>query len=187
MTGFMAPPLKAEATFFVLTRMPMAVCPFCETEADWPSDIVVVYTEEPISVVPFNFPIRVSGRLELGVYKDEAMGFVSRVRLVDADFGVGAVPELSAEALRVTFSDADGRPFKVLDSLDFAPAPGRLTAVIGAVGFGQVDAAQCPVRPASARRGPRRCSTATTSRSSAKAAATAGGAIISAWSSRTST
>ncbi len=86
MTGFMAPPLKAEATFFVLTRMPMGVCPFCESEADWPSDIVVVYTDEPISVVPFNFPIRVSGRLELGVYKDEEMGFVSRVRLVEADF-----------------------------------------------------------------------------------------------------
>ena len=58
MTGFMAPPLKAEATFFVLTRMPMGVCPFCESAADWPSDIVVVYTQEPISVVPFNFPIR---------------------------------------------------------------------------------------------------------------------------------
>jgi len=86
MVGFMAPPLKAEATFFVLTRMPMGVCPFCESAADWPSDIVVVYTEEPISVVPFNFPIRVSGRLELGVYKDEEMGFVSRVRIVDADF-----------------------------------------------------------------------------------------------------
>jgi len=86
MVGFMAPPLKAESTFFVLTRMPMSVCPFCETEADWPSDIVVVYTDEAISVVPFNFPIVVSGRLELGVYKDEAMGFVSRVRLVDADF-----------------------------------------------------------------------------------------------------
>jgi hypothetical protein len=86
MVGFMAPPLKAEATFFVLTRMPMGVCPFCESEADWPSDIVVIYTEEPISVVPFNFPIRVSGRLELGVYKDEAMGFVSRVRIVDAGF-----------------------------------------------------------------------------------------------------
>lgn len=86
MTGFMAPPLKAEATFFVLTRMPMGVCPFCESEADWPSDIVVVYTEEPISVVPFNFPITVSGRLELGVFKDAAMGFVSRVRIVEAGF-----------------------------------------------------------------------------------------------------
>jgi hypothetical protein len=86
MTGFMAPPLKAEAKFFVLTRMPMSVCPFCESEADWPSDIVVVYTDDAISVVPFNSPIRVSGRLELGLYKDEAMGFVSRVRLVGAEF-----------------------------------------------------------------------------------------------------
>jgi hypothetical protein len=86
MTGFMAPPLKAEATFFVLTRMPMGVCPFCESEADWPSDIVVVYTDDPISVVPFNYPIKVFGRLELGVYKDEEMGFVSRIRIVEADF-----------------------------------------------------------------------------------------------------
>ncbi|MBC8129747.1 MAG: hypothetical protein H7Y08_05440 [Rhizobiaceae bacterium] len=86
MVGFMAPPLKAESRFFVLTRMPMSVCPFCETEADWPSDIIVVYTQDLISVVPFNFPIRVNGRLELGTTKDPEMGFVSRVRLQDADF-----------------------------------------------------------------------------------------------------
>ncbi|BDA86213.1 hypothetical protein Sa4125_37550 [Aureimonas sp. SA4125] len=86
MLGFMAPPLKAESRFFVLTRMPMSVCPFCETEADWPSDIIVVYTEDPISVVPFNFPIRVTGTLELGTTKDPEMGFVSRVRLQNADF-----------------------------------------------------------------------------------------------------
>ena len=28
-TGFMAPPLKAESRFFVLTKRPMTVCPFC--------------------------------------------------------------------------------------------------------------------------------------------------------------
>jgi len=33
MSGFMAPPLKAQSSFFVLTETPMAVCPFCETEA----------------------------------------------------------------------------------------------------------------------------------------------------------
>lgn len=86
MTGFMAPPLKAETKFFVLTRMPMSVCPFCESSMDWPSDIVVVYAEDFISIVPFNRPIRVSGRLELGVFKDAEMGFVSLVRIVDADF-----------------------------------------------------------------------------------------------------
>ena len=86
MVGFMAPPLKVESRFFVLTRMPMSVCPFCETEADWPSDIIVVYTQDLISVVPFNSPIRVSGELELGTTKDPEMGFVSRVRLRGADF-----------------------------------------------------------------------------------------------------
>ena len=47
------------------------------------------------------------------------------------------MPELSAEVLAVTFKDADGRPFKVLDRLDFAPARGRLTAVVGASGSGK--------------------------------------------------
>src|SRR5262249_45623764 len=41
--GFMAPPLKPEVKFFVLTRAPVALCPFCNSDADWPSDIVVVY------------------------------------------------------------------------------------------------------------------------------------------------
>ena len=40
--GFMAPPLKPDASFFVLTKMPMAVCPFCNDEADWPRDIEFV-------------------------------------------------------------------------------------------------------------------------------------------------
>jgi hypothetical protein len=84
--GFMAPPLKADARFFVLTKKPLAVCPFCETEAEWPDDIVVVYTEDTVDVVPFNYPIAVQGTLSLGTYKDEEIGFVSRVRLVDASY-----------------------------------------------------------------------------------------------------
>lgn len=84
--GFMAPPLKADANFFVLTKKPMSVCPFCETEADWPDDIVMVYTEDVVDVVPFNVPIAVRGKLSLGTYRDEAIGFVSRVRLMDANY-----------------------------------------------------------------------------------------------------
>ena len=83
-TGFMAPPLKAESSFFVLTMRPMAVCPFCETEADWPDDILAVYTKRTLKVVPFNVGIVVRGRLELGGFKDPETGFVSRVRLADA-------------------------------------------------------------------------------------------------------
>ena len=86
MDGYMAPPLKAESAFFVLTKMPMAVCPFCETEADWPQDIVSVYSRDIVTVAPFNVPIRVGGTLRLGVYTDAELGFVSKVRLVDADY-----------------------------------------------------------------------------------------------------
>jgi hypothetical protein len=86
MVGYMAPPLKAEAAFFVLTRSPMAVCPFCETEMQWPDDIVLVLTDEILSAVPYNVRIRVRGRLDLGFEKDKATGFVSLIRLESAEF-----------------------------------------------------------------------------------------------------
>lgn len=82
--GYMAPPLKAESTFFVLTKIPMSVCPFCESEAEWPRDIVSIYARDVISVTPFNVPILVEGTLRLGTYIDEELGFVSRVRVIDA-------------------------------------------------------------------------------------------------------
>lgn len=82
--GFMAPPLKAESSFFVLTKIPMSVCPFCDNEADWPRDIVSIYARDIITVTPFNVPIEVEGTLKIGTYTDEELGFVSRVRVVDA-------------------------------------------------------------------------------------------------------
>jgi hypothetical protein len=86
MMGFMAPPLKAESRFFVLTARPMAVCPFCESEAEWPNDIIAVYTKRVIDVVPFNVPILTSGTLMLDTFKDPDTGFVSRARVVDSSF-----------------------------------------------------------------------------------------------------
>ncbi|SEM59102.1 hypothetical protein SAMN04488003_10230 [Loktanella fryxellensis] len=84
--GYMAPPLKAETNFYVLTRRPMATCPFCETEAQWPTDIVAVYARDLIVPIPFNVPMLTTGVLELGTYTDPDLGFVSRVRLTDARF-----------------------------------------------------------------------------------------------------
>ncbi|HMR33321.1 MAG TPA: hypothetical protein PKA13_08590 [Geminicoccaceae bacterium] len=86
MQGFMAPPLKPDIDFFVLTKLPMAVCPFCDSEMDWPADIVVVRLRKAQDWVDFNTPILVTGRLELGTVVDEGTGFVSRVRLVDAAY-----------------------------------------------------------------------------------------------------
>jgi len=85
--GFMAPPLKAESRFFVLTKMPMAVCPFCESEAEWPNDILAVYTKRIVDVSPFNVKITTTGVLETGAYRDPDTGFVSMVRLTDASYG----------------------------------------------------------------------------------------------------
>jgi hypothetical protein len=85
-SGFMAPPLKAEASFFVLTREPVSLCPFCNSDADWPSDIIVVYLRDGIRYTQTNQAITVSGTLEIGSKLDAKTGFVSLVRLVHADY-----------------------------------------------------------------------------------------------------
>jgi len=84
MRGYMAPPLKPEVAFFVLTALPMSVCPFCETEAQWPEDIVVVYTDGPFDIVRYTDLVVVTGRLETGKKVDADTGFLSLVRIVDA-------------------------------------------------------------------------------------------------------
>ncbi|UJF24378.1 hypothetical protein L0B52_08575 [Suttonella sp. R2A3] len=84
--GFMAPPLKAEAQFFVLTKMPMSICPFCSTDADWPTDIVVIYLKKKQTFTQYNQQIEVEGRLETGSWTDPDTGFVSQLRLRDATF-----------------------------------------------------------------------------------------------------
>ena len=86
MRGFMAPPLKAEAKFFVLTDRPMALCPFCSSDADWPDNIVVVTLDEAQTFEQANRLIEVSGQLEVGSRTDPETGFVSRLRIVGASF-----------------------------------------------------------------------------------------------------
>jgi hypothetical protein len=88
MRGYMAPPLKPESDFFVLTREPLAICPFCQSDADWPLDIVVIYLKGAVPLAPAGSRLTVTGRLEVGSWTDPATGFVSQVRVVSA--GVSA-------------------------------------------------------------------------------------------------
>jgi hypothetical protein len=81
MEGYMAPPLKPRLTFFVLTKLPLATCPFCSSAADWPPDIVLVILPKGREVEPVTSRIRVLGRLEIGVKEDPETGFVSLVRI----------------------------------------------------------------------------------------------------------
>lgn len=86
MQGFMAPPLKAESNFFVLTETPMALCPFCSSDADWPDDIIVVYLDRAQTFELANGTIKVAGTLEVGSWTDPETGFVSLLRIVGARF-----------------------------------------------------------------------------------------------------
>nr|WP_258158687.1 hypothetical protein [Rhizobium sp. TH2] len=86
MSGFMAPPLKAEAKFFVLTEIPMSICPFCSTDSDWPDNIVVIYLDEKQTFVQPGTRIDVAGTLEVGSWTDPETGFLSRLRLRGANY-----------------------------------------------------------------------------------------------------
>ena len=86
MMGYMAPPLDVESNFFVLTREPLAICPFCQSDADWPVDILVVYLARATPLVTAGSRVMVTGRLEVGSWIDPVTGFVSQIRLRDASY-----------------------------------------------------------------------------------------------------
>ncbi|MDX2139705.1 MAG: hypothetical protein SF123_16585 [Chloroflexota bacterium] len=79
--GYMAPPLKAELDYFVLTRIRLAFCPFCSNASDWPDDIALVYMEPGKTAEVTLAPIRIVGQMEVGTSVDEETGMVSLVRI----------------------------------------------------------------------------------------------------------
>lgn len=78
--GYVAPPLKPLLDFFVLTRIPLSFCPFCSTDVEWPDDIALVYLPEP-QALSSEFPVRLTGQLEIGSNVDAETGMVSLVRI----------------------------------------------------------------------------------------------------------
>ena len=88
MQGFMAPHLKVDSDFFILSNAPVETCPFCASEGDWIDSIVFVRMREREEAVDPGALIVAAGTLEIGPATDAATGFVSRVRLVDATFAL---------------------------------------------------------------------------------------------------
>ena len=86
MKGFMAPPLRPKLDFFVLTKAPMATCPFCSNATDWDADIVLVYLPKGKDVLASPYPVQIRGRLEIGTKEDAETGFVSLVRIYADQF-----------------------------------------------------------------------------------------------------
>jgi hypothetical protein len=84
MEGYIAPPLKPKLDFFVLTQVPLSVCPFCSTDADWPDRIALIYLPEA-DLIDNRYPVRVTGQMEIGSSIDAETGMVSLVRLYAED------------------------------------------------------------------------------------------------------
>lgn len=84
--GYMAPPLKPEAQFFVFTQRPVVVCPFCETSADRPDDILAVYPRRIVDPVCYTVELAAEGVLVLDEYRDPETGFLKRGRPEDATY-----------------------------------------------------------------------------------------------------
>jgi hypothetical protein len=86
MQGFMAPHLKVDSDFFILSNTPVETCPFCASEGDWIDSIVFVRMRRKQEAADPGALINVEGTLEIGPATDAATGFVSKVRLTDAEF-----------------------------------------------------------------------------------------------------
>jgi hypothetical protein len=84
--GFMAPHLKVDSDFFILSNQPVEACPFCESEDQWIDTIIFVVMRERKEAIDPGRLIWARGILDIGPATDEATGFVSRVRLLKADF-----------------------------------------------------------------------------------------------------
>ena len=84
--GFMAPVLKAGAKFFVLTKKPLEVCPFCEPDAEWPPDILPVFTKRVVTEVPNWRRIEVTGLMSDEPHIDQGTSFYSKFRLLKSSF-----------------------------------------------------------------------------------------------------
>ena len=88
MQGFMAPHLKVDSDFFVLSNTPVETCPFCASEDQWIDTIIFVRMKKRQEAANPGDLILVEGRLEIGPQTDAATGFTSRVRLADASFRI---------------------------------------------------------------------------------------------------
>lgn len=88
MEGYMAPPLKPALDWFVLTRVKLSLCPFCSTDADWPTDIALVYMPDGETIISTTDPVRVHGQMEVGSSVDAETGMVSVVRIYVEDIEI---------------------------------------------------------------------------------------------------
>ncbi len=84
-TGYVAPPFRAEAEFLILTSTSAHICPYCNADGNnWPIDLVVVYPRDTPPTTKNTAPVTISGTLEIGPKLDSIMGMVSQLRLIDA-------------------------------------------------------------------------------------------------------
>jgi len=84
--GFMAPHLKVDSDFFILSNTPVETCPFCASEGDWIDSIIFARMRTKQEALDPGTLILVEGMLEIGPERDEETGFVSKVRLTDVEF-----------------------------------------------------------------------------------------------------
>jgi hypothetical protein len=82
--GYMAPPIVDAADYFILTRSPALICPFCDPGSGWPDDVVLVQLERESRFVDPSHPIEVAGTFDIGAARDERTGTVRLVRLLGA-------------------------------------------------------------------------------------------------------
>jgi hypothetical protein len=83
--GFTAPHATVLSDFLVLSDQPLAECPHCQVNPGGAPRTVIFYLRDGLAYEPSFDPVQVTGVLDLGVKRDIESGFVSPLRLVDAE------------------------------------------------------------------------------------------------------
>ena len=68
--GFMAPHLKVDSDFFILSNTPVETCPFCASEGDWIDSIIFVRMRTKQEAIDPGTLILAEGTLEVGPARD---------------------------------------------------------------------------------------------------------------------
>lgn len=87
MEGYVAPPLKLDLNWFILSSIQLGGCPYCSGAADWTPGIVLVYLDGAEMPYPLQ-AIRLEGELHVGTAVDDETGMVSLVRIYVDENGI---------------------------------------------------------------------------------------------------
>ncbi|MCR4620797.1 MAG: hypothetical protein K5663_01810 [Clostridiales bacterium] len=117
-TGYMATVSPVTGEFIYLMNLPYQSCPFCKPNTTELSNTIAVYAKKGSRFDFTDRAVKVTGKLEMGTYKDE-FGYDYSYRIVDAKAQIVELKELSGDYAIWTQLSQNGIVSEVYSMFDF--------------------------------------------------------------------